>query len=201
MCAVQPAGHDDRVVSAAFSPDGDRIVSASDDKTVRVWNADGTGQPIVLQGHEAVALVRGDRPVSPDGRRIVSSSNDATVRIWNADGTGKPIVLGVEGFAAKLLHQAAGGVCIEPENAEELAGAVERLANDRAWGHRLGDAGRRHVLRHFDRDKLSNDYLAVIRQTCEVHAGRTAAPAAVGSEVSSGAWEEKRSRLAIAAKS
>jgi glycosyltransferase involved in cell wall biosynthesis len=120
-------------------------------------------------------------------------------KMFEAWAMGKPIVLGVEGFAANLLHQAAGGVCIEPENAEQLAHAVERLADDRAWGRRLGDAGRRHVLRHFDRDELSNDYLAVIRQTCEVQAEQ-AAPAAALLSVSSGAWEE-RSRLAMSAKS
>ena len=38
--------------SAAFSPDGARIVTASDDRTARVWDA-ATGQEIAaLRGHE-----------------------------------------------------------------------------------------------------------------------------------------------------
>src|SRR5262249_9815642 len=40
--------HPDVVSSAAWNPDGKRIVTASYDKTVRVWNADGTGVPLVL---------------------------------------------------------------------------------------------------------------------------------------------------------
>jgi WD40 repeat protein len=57
---------------------------------VRVWNADGSGEPLVLRGHDNAVS---SAAWSPDGRRIVSSSNDATVRVWNADGTGEPLTL------------------------------------------------------------------------------------------------------------
>ena len=43
--------HPDPVNSATFSPDGTRIVTASWDKTARVWEADGSGQPSVVRGH------------------------------------------------------------------------------------------------------------------------------------------------------
>ncbi|WP_437987848.1 nSTAND1 domain-containing NTPase [Sorangium sp. So ce117] len=82
--------HPDLVVYAGYSPDGRRIVTACSDRTVRVWNADGTGEPIVLRGHGA-RVTRA--AFSPDGKRIATASDDTTVRIWNADGTGEPVVL------------------------------------------------------------------------------------------------------------
>ena len=74
-------GHDDTVNSAAFSPDGSRIVTASDDKTARIWDA-ATGKEVaVLRGHEDPVI---SAAFSRDGSRIVTASQDLTARIWDA---------------------------------------------------------------------------------------------------------------------
>ena len=79
--------HDDRIHSANFSPDGTRIVTASEDKTARVWDAK-TGKPICAPlkhagGVESAAF-------SADGTRIVTASRDQTARVWDAK-TGQPL--------------------------------------------------------------------------------------------------------------
>ena len=74
-------GHLASASSAAYSPDGQRIVSASHDTTLRIWDStDGT--PLsTLHGHIArVTSVA----YSPDGKEIVSASHDKTLIIWNA---------------------------------------------------------------------------------------------------------------------
>jgi uncharacterized membrane-anchored protein YhcB (DUF1043 family) len=75
------AGHRSYVSSAAFSPDGSRIVTASLDRTARIWDAASGKEIAVLRGHDG--LLR-SAAFSPDGSRIVTASYDKTARIWDA---------------------------------------------------------------------------------------------------------------------
>jgi WD40 repeat protein len=69
------------LVLVVDSPDGKRIVTASSDKTARIWDA-STGKEIaVLRGHEDVLL---SAAFSPTSARIVTGANDETARIWDA---------------------------------------------------------------------------------------------------------------------
>ena len=65
----------------AFSPDGTRIVTGSDDRTAKVWDA-RTGTPLLeLKGHTSLVT---SVAFSPDGSRIVTGSEDRTARVWDA---------------------------------------------------------------------------------------------------------------------
>jgi WD40 repeat protein/serine/threonine protein kinase len=82
-------GHARSILSAAFSPDGTRVITASRDETARVWDA-STGQEIaILRGHDHGVT---SAAFSPDGTRVVTGSWDDTARVWDAS-TGKQLAL------------------------------------------------------------------------------------------------------------
>ncbi|BEL06038.1 hypothetical protein Q0Z83_042290 [Actinoplanes sichuanensis] len=81
-------GHSTAAGTVAYSPDGEHLAIAGDDKTVRVWNL-GTGEVRTLTGH--TGEVR-SVSYSPDGTHLATAGSDKTVRVWNL-GTGKPSIL------------------------------------------------------------------------------------------------------------
>ncbi|WP_438006201.1 AAA family ATPase [Sorangium sp. So ce321] len=74
------SGHSGMVNACAVSPDGQRIVSASSDDTLKVWDLASGKLLSTLEGHS-----RGVHAcaVSPDGQRIVSASGDSTLKVWD----------------------------------------------------------------------------------------------------------------------
>lgn len=76
---ISKIAHDNAINSAAFSFNGKYIVSGSDDKTVRIWEA-ATGVEVARMTHNDIVNVV---EFSPDGKYVISGSNDKTVRIWD----------------------------------------------------------------------------------------------------------------------
>jgi WD40 repeat protein/tRNA A-37 threonylcarbamoyl transferase component Bud32 len=93
-----PPGHIGTVTHAAYSPDGRRIVTASLDKTARIWDAATGKQLRVLRGH---IQQLNSAIFSADGKRIVTASDDETARIWDAD-TGSELFT-LAGHKGKVL--------------------------------------------------------------------------------------------------
>ena len=77
---------------------------------------------------------------------------------------GRPVVLGLEGQARKIVENAAAGIWIRPESAEELVKAIIHLENNRGLAKQLGANGRNYVLQHLSRKQTAVEYLALLEE-------------------------------------
>jgi hypothetical protein len=76
---TEPLRHEKAVRSVQFSPDGLRVVTASDDMTARVWDAQ-TGKPLTEPFRHEGPLYSAH--FSPNGLQVITASVDKTARIW-----------------------------------------------------------------------------------------------------------------------
>src|ERR671933_472027 len=82
VCALMLGGHNLSVQAVAIAADGKRTISASYDKTLKIWDTDTGRELRTLTGH--TGPVRGVA-IAPDGLTAISASDDNTLKIWDIE--------------------------------------------------------------------------------------------------------------------
>jgi WD40 repeat protein len=71
-------GHQDNITDIRFTNDSERIITASEDKTVKIWDLNGRLLR-TLEGHTDKVNTM---DISPDGTMLLTGSSDYSVRLW-----------------------------------------------------------------------------------------------------------------------
>ncbi len=120
-------GHTDRVTSIAVLPDGCRALSASWDRTLRLWDIETGAELRRFEGHtDRVTSVA----VLPDGCRALSASRDRTLRLWDIE-TGDELRR-FEGHTNSVTS-----IAVLPDGCRALSASWDRTL--RLWDIETGD--------------------------------------------------------------
>ncbi len=125
--------HDAGLLVAAWSPDGEKILTGAADGTAWIRRTDGRGAPRVLSGHAGPVL---QATWSPDGSSSPPRPGMARLRVWPADGRGAPILLSG--------HQGpVSGVSFSPAGERLVTSSADHTAG--IWQYRLELPELRHL--------------------------------------------------------
>jgi eukaryotic-like serine/threonine-protein kinase len=120
------AGHTGTVGSVCFSPDGETVLTGSEDGTARLWDTQ-TGRTLaVLTGHANEIT---SACFSPDGKTVLTGSHDRTARLWNAQTGQEKSKL--EGHTGPVMS-----ACFSLDGRTVLTGSLDGTA--RTWNTETG---------------------------------------------------------------
>jgi WD40 repeat protein len=145
-CLQTLEGHSDSVDSVAFSGDSTRLASASNDNTIKVWDASSGKCLQTLEGHSDLVY---SVAFSGDSTQFASASIDSTVKVWDTSSgkclqtlTIRKAIFNISfGAAGSCLHTGIGTIAIDASSASYTTSNVTKPQGPRYQGGGLSSDG------------------------------------------------------------
>ncbi|WP_169800768.1 AAA-like domain-containing protein [Archangium gephyra] len=137
--------HEDNVLAVAFSPAAGLVITASEDKKARLWDA-ATGRERAVLPHDSPVTAAA---FNPDGTLVATASDNGHVRLWNtADGKKLPTAFG-HGVSINAVAFSINAVAFSPDGKSLATGSDDNTARlwSTATGQPLSEPLRQHLRR------------------------------------------------------
>jgi len=85
-------------------------------------------------------------------------------KVFDYMAAGKPVILAIDGVIRQVVEDAKCGVFCQPGNPQDMAEKVLFLFNNPVKSHQMGINGQEYLLRHFDRNTITQQMVKLINQ-------------------------------------
>ena len=85
-------------------------------------------------------------------------------KVFDYMAAGRPVVLAIDGVIRQVVEEASCGIFVQPGNAQAMADAICRLAEDRKQSREMGLRGRRYLEQHFSREQVGDQLIKVLEE-------------------------------------
>jgi glycosyltransferase involved in cell wall biosynthesis len=89
-------------------------------------------------------------------------------KVFDYMAAGKPVILAIDGVIRQVVEDAGGGVFVQPGNPQALAAAIKRLSDNRPQARKMGQAGRRYIRRHFNRQETARQFTVLLNNLSKI---------------------------------
>jgi glycosyltransferase involved in cell wall biosynthesis len=89
-------------------------------------------------------------------------------KIFDAWACQRPVIVCAKGEPRRIVENAMGGICVEPENASDLTRAIMKLYKNQSLGKELGNNGYAFVSEHYSLQSMANKLENLFKQTLNI---------------------------------
>jgi WD40 repeat protein len=107
------SGHQSSIHDLVIMSDGQRVISAANDRTIKVWNLNNRGELFTLANSVGVESI----VVLPDGKHLVSATGNGAIKVWDLENRKELGTLGV--------HHRVHAIAVTPDGRRVISGASD----------------------------------------------------------------------------